>query len=565
MSKIIWVFSKKEIDQDICNKIKAICEQLAPDNITPNPPKIKIDSNLVYGIINPKNTIEYFGNSVALGLIFETGQKWYIPKENYPDGSYALFRDNFEYSEIISDPSGSRTIWYYFDDNHLIASTSQIAIIKFIKNYSFNLDVIPWMLSTGTLGPDNSWDSRIKKLLPDSSILLNKNSWILEIKTNEVVYKKRNGEANFHKKKLQDSINQTFGSLKVDLNKWTLPLSGGYDSRAILFFLNSNNFSPINCITWGLSEAIKDKESDAGVAKDLAESLNVNHRYFETDFSNEPIEIIVDRFIKNGEGRIDHISGYLDGFAIWKELHEQNIQGIIRGDENFGWHEIDDKSEVLQSVGIKFFREFDNLVGLIKNLGLSQNIPNYLDKKNGETNSQWRDRLYHQFRLQSMVSALSDLKLCYIEQISPLLSRKIIETVRQIPDKYRTNKSIFKSLIEDYNSTIRFATKESIATSQGLIHSEKFCEYLKKELSEIDNSEIFPKVFINDLINNLTYSNKTITNTKETSWKKILKKLIPKKIFRLAKNNIKIKKEIDYNKLAFRVIIILKMNSILRE
>ena len=49
----------------------------------------------------------------------------------------------------------------------------------FLGNFDFDKRTIPWMLSTGTLGPFYSWDKRISLLPPDSSITLNKNNWSL--------------------------------------------------------------------------------------------------------------------------------------------------------------------------------------------------------------------------------------------------------------------------------------------------------------------------------------------------------------------------------------------------
>jgi len=72
------------------------------------------------------------------------------------------------------------------------------------------------------------------------------------------------------------------------------------------------------------------------IAKKLATKLKVDHKFYYTDLSNEPIELMLQRFLLNGEGRIDHLAGYLDGFRIWQTLYNDGVQGVMRGDEAFG-------------------------------------------------------------------------------------------------------------------------------------------------------------------------------------------------------------------------------------
>jgi hypothetical protein len=174
MSKSIYICSRHELPDDTSNKLSDICSELAPDNIEPKAPKIKVNNKTALAIMNPANTICINGDSLSMGMVYNLKDSWHIPKTDFPEGSYALFRNSDDICELVTDAVASRTVWYYHDDEFFIGATSQRAIIMFLNNFEFNEKVIPWMLSTGSLGPEFSWDKRLKRIPPDSSILLDK-------------------------------------------------------------------------------------------------------------------------------------------------------------------------------------------------------------------------------------------------------------------------------------------------------------------------------------------------------------------------------------------------------
>jgi hypothetical protein len=116
-----------------------------------------------------------------LGKMIGEDDKWHEPGTDFPEGTFALFRDGEGFCEIVTDPVGTRTIWYYHDEDLFIASTSQRAIILYIGGFEFDARVIPWMLSTGSLGPTLSWDRRIMRVPTDTSVILDKKNWSLQV------------------------------------------------------------------------------------------------------------------------------------------------------------------------------------------------------------------------------------------------------------------------------------------------------------------------------------------------------------------------------------------------
>ena len=371
------------------------------------------------------------------------------------------------------------------------------------------------MLSTGALGPDFSWDKRICKLKPDTSIILHKKTWKLEEKTNKITISENKRSFSEHKKVLLNAIYSTFRNISFDLNKWILPLSGGHDSRAILYLIKNTVQNPgnIRSITWGLAESIHKEGNDAYVAKKVAEATGIQHKYYHTDISNDSTQVILKRFIENGEGRIDHISGYVDGFAIWKTLFEDGVEGIIRGDEGFGWGTVASPLRVRYHLGCALCTDFSNLMDYRKYGIPEQENPEYMKQQESESLNNWRDRLYHRYRIPTVLSALSDLKLGYVEQSTPLLSDNIIQAVRTLPDRLRTEKLLFKKIMRDFRPKLEYATSSATSAPQNILKSNDMVTYLRNELKSADATNLFSAEFLEMVSNNALISQGRDTKT----------------------------------------------------
>jgi hypothetical protein len=532
-----------------------------PDNITALPPKIVDDQGIIFGIFNPSSSIFIKDSSICLGSIFGQVNEWWKPLQEYPDGSFALFRGNSRYVEILSDVVASRTIWYFKNDNIFIASTSQRAIIIFLKSFQFNEAVIPWILSTGNFGPEHAWDSRIKRLNGDSSIILDRLYWTLTTKVNDHSFSPLKVSDQEHNILLRQALKDTFESIELDYSKWVLPLSGGFDSRGILCLLK--DIDELKTITWGLNSSLFKKSNDAYIASSLANFLSLQHEYYEIDISNESIERIFNRFFICGEGRIDHISGYMDGFEIWRTLFERGVYGIIRGDEGFGWLPVSSPLDVRRGLGISLWSDFPNLRNL-EEFGITgQNLPSSFDRKQEESLEMWRDRLYHQFRIPVILAALNDLKLPYVEIMNPLLSRRIIHQVRILPDHLRTDKNLYRKIIRSLSPNIGFAKYQAIDTSENILRTKKVVDFFREELAAYYVESIFPRKFIRYIIDNIENFNKDDRKERRTI-KYIIQPYVPAWIRNKARNTF-MKLRMDFNVLAFRAYMICRMKKMLAE
>ncbi len=562
MSKIIYVcLNNYKYGSSLKKDLELISNEIMPDNITASQPKIIDNEGIIFGIFNPNDSILMKNNSVCLGSIFGKSTKWWEPMQEYPDGSYALFRGNRNFVEVVSDVVASRTIWYFKNDDIFITSTSQRAIIFLLRSFNFNEVVIPWMLCNGNLGPSNSWDSRFKCLPGDSSLILDRQSWKLTKKVNRVSFSTLDKSNQEYDKLLSQALKDTFEYINLDYSKWVLPLSGGFDSRGILCMLKDTD--RLKTITWGLRSSLSKKDNDAFIAKSLANFFNLRHKYYETDLSDEPIESIFDRFLVCGEGRIDHISGYMDGFKIWKTLFENKIYGIIRGDEGFGWVPVSSPLDVRRTIAISLWADFSNLKSLKEFCFTEQKMPSNLHQEEGETLAMWRDRLYHQFRIPIVLAALNDLKLNYVEIINPLLSRRIIYQVRGLPDHLRTNKNMYRKIIRSISPKIDIAKYPALESRKDIFKSKRVIELLKEELSSNYVDSILPKEFINYIFDHLEIFEET-NRRKNRSLLNTIKNKMPQRLKNILLNTI-LGQSIDFNSVAFRAYIICRMNKMLTK
>lgn len=571
MAKIIYAYSRKiPFSQSDDRKLRNICKRLEPDNLTlPASHKVIVQGNLACGIINHRNSV-IKNSSILLGCLYGNDECWEHPQQQYPDGSYAIFRNGNDCLEAVSDAAASRTIWYYFDDEYFVASTSQRALIMFLGSFDFDDRVIPWMLSTGSLGPDLSWDKRIRRLAPESSVVLDKQRWSISVDTRPIVFAPKSRSRSDHKELLMNEIRTIMQSLnrsrQISLDDYLLPLSGGYDSRAILCFLSEGG-APENLktITWGLEQSSNRKGNDAAVAKELASKVGVKHRYFHTDVASESIEKVIDRFICCGEGRVDHLSAYMDGLEIWRKLRdEESCSGILRGDEGLGWIPVSSESSVRLGVGIGLCADYQNLDGITKRFQLpNQDLPVDLHRREGETLSAWRDRLYHAHRLPTILAALSDVKCSYVEVINPLLARSILHRVRELPDRLRTDKTLFKEIVNSVSPDVPYANEGANANPNSLLRKREVVELMRNEIQSEGAKRIFNRDFLEYVLRGIRGESSSNKETKKKAWRDI-KWLVPHFV-RTRIRELVAKPSLDGNVLAFRVFLILRMRKVLNS
>jgi hypothetical protein len=564
MSKVIYACLRNGADRysvRLKRQIEAGASRIAPGSASMRPTRMMIDGGIVAAILNPSATVLAERGSVCLGHV-AANSSWSEVGRRAPEGSYAICRSDDHTVELVADAVASRTLWYYFDSFIFVASTSQRWIAAILGDFQPNAKVLPWMLTTGTLGPTGGWDKRLERLQADSTLKLDRQKWTIELQREEVAFKATDVNAADRKEEFVVTLRNAFKSLELDYSKWVLPLSGGYDSRAILYMLPPKE--GIRTVTWGTRTSLKDPYSDAAIATRLAQSARVPHEYFETDHTAGCIKQVFDDFVSYSEGRIDRISGYLDGFAIWQTLMDRGIEGIIRGDEGFGWQKVKTFADARRSVGLLLWSDFANLPAVNEFELERQELPDFLDLRNDETPSQWRDRLYHQYRIPTILAALTDPKSSYVEIANPLLTHSIIRAVRSQPDELRTEKRLFKEIVDGFGQAVPYAKIRAIASQRSVLRSIEAVDVLAESLASQIAQDIFSQSMITFIRKGLNHDTPISRNLVAESTKKRFRKFFAGR-FKSKDGMVKGRRNIDFNAMAFRVYVTCRSYELLRS
>jgi asparagine synthetase B (glutamine-hydrolysing) len=355
-------------------------------------------------------------------------------------------------------------------------------------------------------------------------------------------------------------VEDTFQHLALDYSEWDLLLSGGCDSRAILLMLK--NRQKLRCITWGLKSSLTDPTNDAYIARQVADHFCVEHKYLETGLSSEGLEKVLTRYLAVGEGRVDHLAAYMDGMAVWKRLHEEG-KGVLRGDEAFGKYAVDNPFETRDVVALRFLADCVNLRHIGPELP-RQTLPDYLQRKPGETLETWWDRLNQQYELPTVWAALNDIKCAYVELANPLISRRIIEQVRMLPGPLRTDKNLFMELVRDLGPKIPFADRQAIELPKNILCSPDVVKLMVETLESAAAKRLLPNRLLGWMVANVRVLGENGCGRPPRKSGAPLKRLVPVRLRRAIKTICQ-RPRMDANNLAFRAYIICKMHEMLCE
>jgi asparagine synthetase B (glutamine-hydrolysing) len=354
-------------------------------------------------------------------------------------------------------------------------------------------------------------------------------TWKLEVDEPPIAFRADPVADAVHTQRTRAALSETFAALDVDRSRWVLPLSGGYDSRAIL--LRMHDRQGLKCITWGLREASHKPETDAAVARKVATFLGVPHQYFETDLMDGLADRILDRFLIAGEGRGDQIFGYMDGFELWRSLSLAGTVGIIRGDHGFGHRVVSNPDEARLRVGLKLWSDYQDVPALadlnMKHLE-EQRIPAPLEHHPGESAADWRDRLFHAFRVPSVYAALNELKSAYVEIVSPLLVRRLVELARTHPEHLRTGKKLFRDVTSEDSIPVPYADAHATADADAALGHPSMVEQLLDEIFSARAREIFSSEFAAFVAERLRGPDKS--RRRSSPLTRALKRALPKQL-----------------------------------
>ena len=440
--------------------------------------------DLWVAIVNPSDEgVRTAEGGVLLGGVIGEAGRWSGVGSDAPDGTYVIARYSPASVELLSDVVASRTLWYVHDEECFRASTSQRALVALLGDLHLNDEAVAWMMTSGSLGPEASWDARIRCLPGDTRLHLDRATWQLTLDRRPAVFEPVRRPRREHLGLLREALLWSCGSLDIDADRWLLPLSGGVDSRAILALMVRNGRRP-KCVTWTTPSSVAVPLSDAFIARLVARRWGVAHEYYYLDDTRTDAEEALQRFVTVGEGRTDHFSGYTDGGAMWSDVFASGVCGVIRGDESFGGGRLAASTDAARR-GAGGTLASDYPEGhIVRHLGLVDlEWPEHLRRRPGERSQSYYDRLEQQFELPNVLGALNELKTRYVEVVNPLVSRRLIDLVRSFPDEVRMYGRAYLDVVERETGPIPHSRFSSVPDVSTIVENESLLKTVVLELT----------------------------------------------------------------------------------
>jgi asparagine synthetase B (glutamine-hydrolysing) len=563
MSKIIVAFYRNDFadaEVQLHRRASKLGTHLLKSNNVSSDFTINTQKYGVLGVFPQNDTLPVNNLSLVAGCLEVLPVDWFREYKKY-SSSFQVFT-NEEECIVSTNSTASRSVWYYFDENLFIVSTSQRAIVAWLSSFKSEPQAISWMLSCGNLGPGYSWDKRIRHLLANEKLIVSRKDWSLKLEFCQESRFEKTSTKEDTKDFLNGLLSNTFKKLFIPLNSTKLALSGGYDSRTVLYYLVKNNFR-VSTLTWGLADAIIEAGTDSNIAQLVASKLNVESTYYETNFREKSFENIFNKFLLSGEGRLDHINSFMDGFAMWEELYKKGLRNVIRADETFGWLPCQTIQDVRISIDMHIMEDNSNMNPLTEFGFETQLYPPFTWRKENESLETWRDRLYREFRIPFVLTGLHDLISPYVEVFNPLLHDDIVDFCVRMPDHLRTNKKLYAELVPELIPEVPIAKKASIPEPASILKSSRIVSLMLDELSSSNSKKLYSNEFISWVQHYLNVSDKYVNSTNDgfSLW---LKSHIPWKLKKFLRRDL-IKYQADFNQLAFRAVIISKMYAILED
>lgn len=441
--------------------LDSVAGRILPAN-APEESIIYRDGDTTRLIINPSNSLLTRGKSVCMGQMMPPRDDWATPGTPVPDGNYGIVREDEETIEVLSDMTASRTLYYYLLDDLFVVSTSQRAIMHFLDSFVPDETAMAWMVSSGSLGPCQTWDRRVNCLPPDSSLQLDRSTWEITTSTGPAwtSFDPVDRSKQYHYDQLDTALERTFSGMELDFSQWHVTLSGGVDSREILRRLQGR--PGITSSTRTTAAAIEIPNSDSARAKELADAYDIPHRYHIIPSKPDNVQTVFETMLTLAEGRVATSPRMADGFEEFKSLAANGVDGVIRGDEGFGWQAVGSPTDVRQSVGGEMISDYDILPSLSIPGAKTQDWPSRYGQYPDESLPMWRDRLYHTFRAPVYLAAWNSLKTPYLEIVNPFMTRRVLNAVRELPDKMRTEKQLFRRYVMDRSPDVPEANRSCL-------------------------------------------------------------------------------------------------------
>jgi hypothetical protein len=504
---------------------------LSPPGVTPAPTRLVEDGGLALAVVNPNEGVSLHGASLCLGSILDTPGEWWRPGSPPPDGTYALIRSSPDALEIVADIAASRDVWYHLGDDLFLASSSQRCLVALLGGFELEPTAVTWMVSSGSLGPLESYDRRLRRLPPNGTATLDRRTWRFEMSSHWEPYRPDELSDDEHARRLNDAVVETCAYVAPRAERWPVLLSGGYDSRTILSGLLQAGARP-RCVTWGLEASLRDDRSDAAISLRLAREVGARHDFFGLDGRTGEAAEALERFVTLSEGQLPDFTMYADAFATWETLAAEGCVGVVRGD-NHGWAYLGEFSSdlnVRHHCGADLLGDY-SAGHPIRRLGLPrQPWPAELERRDDESLLDYRDRLQHSLFIPSRISPLNHLKAPYLEIVNPLQARRVADVVARLPERLRLHPGALAVALSVHGPAVPFATRPA-ATLQQVLAPVETREAIAGGLRGDTASRLFDEAALDEVARALLSPPRPSARSRA---RRALQPVVPRKVLNLA-------------------------------
>ena len=499
MSNLIYACWREGAEALPASALARVADRIRPSHMGQHPHQAVEGGREALCVTGPVGAARMSGLAAHVGAFAGEWKDWHLPGSPVPDGTFALIRSDGGISELCSDFAGSRTLWYARTETHFFASTSQRALVCLLGSLELNRQAFAWFLSSGSLGPSDAWDARLRRLPREARLSLDQTRWTLELHAAPLAFRPVPVKREECREALLEILRASIRRFDFTKARWAMPLSGGYDCRFILGVLVEKGLRPPT-MTWGMAASRTQPGNDAFIAEKLAAHYGLSHDYLLTEGPEDEPESVADRFLAASGGTTDQLFPYLDGLRMWAAFADQGVAGVIRGDEGFGWIPVKTGAHARNSVGLVLLSDFMDPSMAEDIADGEQVLPETWMRRADESIPAYRDRLYHGYRIPIGLAALNDVKAPFVEIASPLLAREALSFIRQMPDALRTDKALFRQIATSLSPPLPYATMGADDDRNGYLGSGPYLRWFKEELSSAASGVLLPSSFQAELL-----------------------------------------------------------------
>ena len=536
MPGIILIYNKKQnsgninICNDIAKKMYACNEFQATDLNPDNTVQLKLltRNNRDSGIHEfNKGLFAWVGRPFYKGRLLDKGsfniiedalcQKGINALLNHLSGHFQLviyFKESKK-CYIICDKISTHPVYYVETDAFITFSPEPLAFTALGKHNwrpSIRTESVFEFMASGYLWGDGCFLNEIKRLGPGQYICLEQDGMKISSywKMTFVPDKKTDQSLTTE---LFEAIQK--GIYNLPKGRKILTLSGGYDSRALLGFLNTRG-EQLNTVSYSFGSK-ENKGMDIDVGAYYADKAGISHSHFVSS-TDEPSRLMSDiNSAIEATGGENYLSIFQDAFLgtdFYRNL-AKSYDYMLRGDEVWGWGDLPAnydmafwesrlfnlneilhpkkimKPDILNS-GIKYIER--KRQGFIEECGDPDISANDL-----------KDYLYWRHREARLLQNMAYFRRCYIPHFAPFLFDRTLSVIRRTPSRLRIQKRLFMKMGKEMFPKL-FADNKAISPHSSDVNNFSFIYKNKKYRSFIrgalleSGAHVFNNIFDRKLL-----------------------------------------------------------------